>query len=230
MYGLDLYGRPCPGQRAAKPVNINFHCVGSEVTGQTKQLIFDLTLWHDATTLAQQHFKNRTLACRQGMRRTVNHDLSKLNVEGDIADSEAAAGESTGPPLQGLQPGDKFLHRERFDEIVVGTRAQPRNAVTYAIAGCQHQYRYRLAATTQISQEIQTIAIRQSEVEHDSPILHIGKGLVGILGGIYGINFEIVPRELFSQQRNQFRVILDEKQPQWHSPPTLSSSTEHVYR
>jgi len=174
MYGLDLYGRPCPRQRETKPVNIDFHCIGREVTGQTKQLIFDLALRHDATALSQQHFKNRTFARRQIMRRAVHQDLTKLNVEGDISDSEAATGKRTGPPLQGLQPGDEFLHRKRFDEIVVGTGAQARNAVTYAIAGRQHQYRYRFAATAQISQEIKAIAIRQSEIQHDSPILQAG--------------------------------------------------------
>ena len=74
-----------------------------------------------------------------------------------------------------LQPRLQLAHVVGLDQVVVGARLEPLDAVLDRVARGQHQDRRAVARAAQRAAHLHPVDVRQAEVEHDR-VRHVGLG------------------------------------------------------
>ena len=65
------------------------------------------------------------------------------------------------PPLDGPQPGQQFFGVVGFDQVVIGPRVQPPNAVADLVAGGDGNHSGAVGRSAQLRQQREAVAIGQ---------------------------------------------------------------------
>ena len=84
-------------------------------------------------------------------------------VEEEVTDDTAGAGTAEATQDR-VRPRDQLGHRERLDQVVVSTPAQPVQPVVHRVAGCQHQYAGGTFSTCHC-QEFEAVPARHHHVQ-----------------------------------------------------------------
>src|SRR5215813_12703447 len=150
----------------AKAMDVDFDGIGGDLAGQPEDVIFRQLFRDHAILAPHQQLEHGGLAGRQNLRLVVDIRLPALGVECEIGDLKRASKQLARPPQQRFQPSDQLLERERLDEVVVSTAAQPADAILHASPRGQHQHRYRVPAMANLAQDRQPIAIGQTKIEN----------------------------------------------------------------
>ena len=83
------------------------------------------------------------------------------------ASDRTVASVRLGPPQQRAQPRLQLAQRERLDQVVVGARVEPRDAVVDGVARGEHQHRRPVAAGAHPAAHLQPVDPGHRDVEHD---------------------------------------------------------------
>jgi len=97
---------------------------------------------------------------------------------------------------EGVDPRQELANRERFGQVVVGTRLEPRHLVVLGSAGSQHQDVQRRPRPAKSATDLDSIEVRQHEIEQDEIT-----SLFGAEGD--GVFAELVREDLVSRSRKQ---------------------------
>src|SRR5437899_8302444 len=92
------------------------------------------------------------------MSHQVERQISYAELEGFIKTAVAAA-------QQGIDTGQKFLHCERFREIVVSANIETPHAIFYCSTRGEHQYRCHDVFSTHLAADLDPINTGQHHVE-----------------------------------------------------------------
>ena len=65
----------------------------------------------------------------------------------------------------GLDPGQKLLHAERLDHVIIGAAVQPADAVRLVAPGGEDDDRQRRPQTADLAENLQAVAAGQHEVQ-----------------------------------------------------------------
>src|ERR1700676_3897033 len=130
--GLDLHLGALVGKLLAQAMDIDFDGVRSDLSGKPEDMVLDLLLRHHAPLAAHQKFEHRGFARRQYLRLVVDRRLAITQIKFQIGDVKRTSKQLTWPAQLGFEPGDQFLQRERFDQIVTGTTAQGAEAAPHS--------------------------------------------------------------------------------------------------
>ncbi len=82
---------------------------------------------------------------------------------------------------QRADAGVQLFQRERFHQIVIRAGVETADAIFNGIAGGQDQNRLAEFFPAHARQEVQTIFIRQAEVEYDQAVMVAGEGQGGLV-------------------------------------------------
>ena len=79
--------------------------------------------------------------------------------------------------------GVQFFQCERFDQIVIGTHVQPADPVFERVTGGEDQHGERVFLLSDAGQEVQTVFIRQAQVQNNQTVMSGLQTLLGCTGG-----------------------------------------------
>ena len=74
-------------------------------------------------------------------------------------------------PQQGADPGEQLLHPERLGQVVVGAAIDRIDLLRPAVACRQDEDRHRAAIRPPSLQNLSTVELRQSEIEHHEIVI-----------------------------------------------------------
>jgi len=95
---------------------------------------------------------------------------------------QAGAQHAAGTPENSLDPSNQFGHRERLDQIIIGSRVQSRDALLNRVAGSQDQNRDGVVLGADLSEEVEAVTIREPKIEDRGTVgpitgLNVGKAI-----------------------------------------------------
>ena len=145
-------------------------------------------------------------------------------VQGEVADPENRRSRAWCSTDQRAHPGEQLLERERFREIVVRALIEPMHPIRYIVASGEHQDRRPAIGPTQLTTHLETVDVRQHDVEND--------GIKGDLGpkpdpiGACGCDIDRVAllAQAAAEEHGHFRRVLDHQQSHGRSPPLVGRS------
>src|SRR3977135_2754519 len=136
--GVDLYLGPPFEQVFSETMDVYFDGIGGDVTGQSKNVIFDELLGDDAVPTTHQEFEYRRFSRRQHLWFLVDECLSAFGIECEICDLKRASEKLAGAPQECLQSRYQFFERKRLYEIVIRTSAKTAHTIMQPPARRQH--------------------------------------------------------------------------------------------
>ena len=130
--------------------------------------------------MAEQAFEQRELARAEIDRPPFDRHRARRLVEHDGAGHEARARATTTvarTPAEGAEAGRQLLVRERLHEVVVGPGIEAGDAIADRVAGGEHDDREVLVGGAQPAGHLETVDVRQPDVEDDriDPVGRIGQ-------------------------------------------------------
>ena len=90
-----------------------------------------------------------------------------------------------GTTQQRPHPGQQFLERERFGQVVVGAGIEPGHPLGNRITGGQHQDRQVVSGTAQLPAHLEPVKFGHHDVQHQS-IGPIGRNRIQRLDAVLG--------------------------------------------
>ena len=123
-----------------------------------------------------------------------------------------------GPAQLRFQPRNQLLQRERLHQIVVGAAAQAMHAVMQAAARGQNQHRNRVVALSDLAQQLEPVAVRQSEVENEGGIERRREHGARFLDGRQDVGLVARRFQSLRQQLGELFIVFDDQQSHSGSP------------
>jgi hypothetical protein len=114
-------------------------------------------------------------------------DAPGRGVQHQVAGGEGGRGGVGAAPLQGAQPGEEFVERERLGEVVVGAGVQAGDAIGDLAAGGQHEHRDPVPGSPQPLADGDTVQAGQHHVEHDRVETAGRRGVQPVGSGVPGL-------------------------------------------
>jgi hypothetical protein len=114
-------------------------------------------------------------------------------------------------PQQRAHARQKLLQAEGLGQVIIGTEIEPVDPILYGIARAQNQYRLVEAGLAPLLQQIQSIAIRQSQIENDRVIIRTAQRIV-CSGARLHPRYRVgaLPQRIF-QERAYAALVFDDK-------------------
>src|SRR5258707_3307148 len=203
----------------AQAVDIDFDRIRCDLAGMSEDMVLDLFLGDDASFAAHQEFEHRDLARRKELGLIVDRGLPVSRVEFEIGDAKIAVEQVARPAQLRFQPRDQFLQRERLHQVVVGPAAQAMNAVVQAATRGQHQHRDRIVALSYLAQQLQPVAVGQSEVEDQGRIKGFAENAFRFLNRRQDVGLIACRLQALRQELRELLIILNDQQS--HPGPPL---------
>src|SRR2546426_5513422 len=103
---------------------------------------------------------------------TAKHDpaASKVNSQIPECDHLGFGSHGLGPPKNRTHPRNEFAGGKRFREVVVGSQLEANDPIGFFVPRGQDQNR-NISAAAEPPAELESVEVRQTEVEHDEPRL-----------------------------------------------------------
>ena len=120
--------------------------------------------------------------------------------------------EMAGPSQLRFQPGQQFLQRERFHQIIVGAAAQALDTILQAAACGKHQDGNWIVAVPQLTQQLQAVAVRQPEVQDQARVERGSKDRACFLQRRKHVGLVAGRLQALAQELGKLLVVLDDQQ------------------
>jgi O-antigen/teichoic acid export membrane protein len=133
--------------------------------------------WHP--WLFKQRLQQGKLTRRQRYRQTVLRQLMGCRIHAQVADGNLRIGAASVTAQHRAHAGRKFIEVEGFDEVIVGTAIQPRDAVGNRIAGRDDEHRNTIGAAPQPAEKVEAGLAGQPEVEQQDLVRRSGERQFG---------------------------------------------------
>src|SRR5262249_9349646 len=137
------------------------------------ELLFEDALRYDPALTPEQVLQNRCFTTRQLQRDARDADVSTNGIEGDIARPQRGTERRSRTAQQRLCSSNELAHYKRLHEIIICPRIQPENSLFHGIPRGENQDRYVISGRTQLSEQVEPIAVGKPKVEDR-----------GIVGGV----------------------------------------------
>ena len=135
--------------------------------------------------IAQEQFEEQVLGAGEGHPAPAPGHPGRGEVEHEVAVAELLRAGRVAAQ-QCAQAGAQLGERERLDQVVVGARVQPGDAVIYQVAGGEHQDRRPVAAGAQPPAHLEAVRLGHGHVEHhrvDARRCHVGQRRAAAVNG-----------------------------------------------
>jgi hypothetical protein len=137
----------------------------------------------------------------------------------------ARRGASAAPSQQRLCPRDQLAGAERLGDVVVRAEIQPEDDVLFLPLGRQHHDWHINPLATQRPAHVETVHLRQHDVEEDQIWLHGGGHVEAALPVAGDVHVESLRAQRIGQAAGQRRLVFDEQEsPFAHAEACRSSS------
>lgn len=140
-------------------------------------------------------------------------DLERLQIEGEAADIEAAAGGGGAAPTEGADAGGQLIHSEGFGQVIIGARIKTGDAVFGAGARSQEDHRAGIAARAHSPEDLDAAFAGEVDVKDDDIGAFLGQeqeGLVAVFQKIYRV---AVILQTISNPLGEAAIIFDHHDP-----------------
>ena len=118
---------------------------------------------------------------------------------------------SGGTAGEGVDTGEQLAYRERFGQIVVGTRGEAGDLVILRATGREHQNWQERARLPQTSADLDAVEIGQHEIEEHKVECLSGPALDRGLPQLFGDHIVVRGRQEVGQPFAKRRFILDDQ-------------------
>ena len=118
-----------------------------------------------------------------------------------------------GATTEGVDPSQKFPNRERLGQIVVGARLESRHLVVLGSAGGQHQDVQRRPRPAESATDLDSVEIRQHEIEQDEIKCLFGAEAHGVFAELARDNLVTRSREQVGETLAEGLLVLDDENP-----------------
>ena len=132
-------------------------------------------------------------------------------VEAEVSDVKNAAKDAPWPAKQRAQPRGQLLHGEGFEKVVVGSSIEARYAIFDGVTRRQDKHRGYAIRAPQVTQDIQAIAVRQTQIQDDGVVGEIFFRSKAVLRRAECVDPETESREPFDNRVGQTLVIFDKQ-------------------
>src|SRR5262249_8931921 len=176
------------------------------------ELLFENALRYDAPLTPKQVLQNRRFTTRELQRHAANAYVSTDGVEYDVPCPQRGTERRTRTAQQGLCPSDEFAHGKGFHEIVVRPGIEAKDPLLHSIARGEDQYRDMISCGTQLSEQIQPIAVGKAEIQNRGIIGGVCQRLLCVGSHAYGVYDEFGSFQCgFDELRNSWLILNDQK-------------------
>ena len=130
---------------------------------------------HRATGFHHQPRQQGILFWRQFQRRLTQPHQAAGDVEAQIADADFVIALVIMPAEQGANARIQLFQGKGFHQIVIRAGIETANAILKRIAGGEDQHRLGHLLPPHTGEKMQTVFIRQAEVEYDQAVVIAGQ-------------------------------------------------------
>src|SRR5262249_50941446 len=123
----------------AEPANVNFDQLCVVIVSPFPNTLAQLHSRKSATRFAHQDLQKSTFALRQLDATLATPHLAFLDVQCHISSAKNFVRRRDKAATQRVNPGEKFVHREWFREVVIRSTGKAGDLVWVLTSGSQHQ-------------------------------------------------------------------------------------------
>jgi len=175
------------------------------------EAVFELGLGQHRAGPLGQGFEQSPLAGGQIHQVAGAPYRARGKVDVQVAPIEKRVGIARIAPGHRGDPGGEFGEVERFDQIVVGTAVEPRDAVGYLIEGRQDDHGRRVAGAPEMFQKVQATSVGQRQVEQNQTIVDAARAALRVGQGLDPVHGMAIGGDLLAHGRAKVDFVLDQK-------------------
>lgn len=147
--------------------NSGVHNIAHQIDFVVIDVRFDLLSGYDLPAPARKVFKDEVFPWFQFDGIPLTEDFLTDRVDFQVADHEAGLFVAVCPAAKGFDAGKQFLLSKGLDEIVVGSRLEPADAIVDCVLCGQAENMGQAAFSSQLPQDGNAVHPRQHDVKDD---------------------------------------------------------------
>src|SRR5262245_12196011 len=221
---MDLHGRAGLAELLAQIMDMHRDSVGFDVVVDSVELLLQHRARHDPPEAPHQVLEGRSFASWQRDRTTGDHDVACERVERYVSGLKHDSQCTAWPAQKRLDACNELGRRERLYQVIVGAGVESGDPVLYGVPGRQHE-NWSLVATGSCGcKELQAVAVRQAEVEHDRVIGRRGKRRQTRSAGSYRVHDETGFRQGLGQELDDADLVFNQQEAQAKSSTAFAGA------
>src|SRR5581483_2916254 len=141
-------------------------------------------------------------------------DSARYQVHMEVSHVQAQGTLHAPPAQQCLNACQKLRHGKRLYQVVIGARGEAADTVVYAVLRGEDDHQAFLIQVAPGSENLQPIATRQADVQHDQIETVGAPTKEAVFAGARQLSRVALARERFEERRAGLLVILDDQDPE----------------